>query len=338
MRHKNQILLMCSICAALFSLGLLGCGAKETTPAKTESAPTAGDTAKKETLQIAVIPKGLAHQFWLTVKAGAEAGAKEQGAEIIWQGPAKETEVDKQINIIQDMINRKVDGIVMAACNEDALIQSVEKALEAGIPVVTIDSGVKSDKPYSFIATDNIQGAKLAADALAEMIGKEGKVGLIPFVKGAATSELREQGFKEGIAAYPGIQLAATLYCDSDVAKAMNITQDMMTANSDLKGIFAANEAAAIGAAQAIKAAGKTGQVKLVAFDAAEEEINGLKSGAIQALVVQDPFKMGHDGVTSVIKVIKGGTIEKRIDTGVTIVTMENFEQPEIQKLLYPLK
>lgn len=337
MLRKNFFIV--GACLMLVSILMLGCGGKEpATPAKSGDRTGTRYAARDKTLQIAVVPKGLAHQFWLTVKAGAEAAAAEHGAEIIWQGPAKETEVDKQINIIQDMINRKVDGIVMAACNENALIQSVEKAMKSGIPVVTIDSGVKSDVPASFVATDNVQGAKLSADTLAEMIGKSGKVGLIPFVKGAATSELREQGFKEGIAAYADIELVATLYCDSDVAKAMNITQDMMTAHPDLKGIFATNEPAAIGAAQAIKAAGKIGEVIIVAFDAAEEEIHALKSGAIQALAVQDPYKMGYTGVRSVIEVINGGSVEKRIDTGITIVTMSNFEDPAIQKLLYPLE
>lgn len=336
MSFSNKRAIFQGLALATLLVAMLGCGGKEVSPAQDTAQPT--ESKSDDTLQIAVVPKGLAHQFWLTVKAGAEAAAKENNAEIIWQGPAKETEVDKQINIIQDMISRKVDGIVMAACNENALIQIVEKAHKNGIPVVTIDSGIKSDIQHSFVATDNMHGAKMAADALADMIGGEGKVGLIPFVKGAATSELREQGFREGIAAYPGITLVATLYCDSDVAKAMNVTQDMLTANPDLKGIFATNEPAAIGAAQAIKAAGKTGQVKLVAFDAAEEEINGLKNGSIQALVVQDPYKMGYVGVESVITVINGGSIEKRIDTGVTIVTLENFEEPEVQKLLYPLE
>lgn len=319
------------IFAALAAVSLaafpLGCGGSP--------APT-GEKGEKP-LEIAVIPKGLAHQFWLTVKAGAEAAGAEAGARIIWQGPAKETEIVRQINIVQDMINRRVDAIVMAACDANALIPTIDQALKAGIPVITIDSGVESDLPLSFVATDNIAGARAAADALAELIGGEGKVGLIPFVAGAATSELRERGFKEGLANHPGLTLASVLYCDSDVAKAMNAAQDMMTSHPDLKGIFAANEAAAIGAAQAIKSAGKAGQVKLVAFDASEEEIAALKEGVIQALIVQSPFAMGKLGVQAALDAIAGRPVEKRIDTGVTVVTMENFHDPEVQALLYPL-
>jgi ribose transport system substrate-binding protein len=331
-----------SVAVMVMLIAMVGCGPQTPVPtqkpgARPSPSPQAAQPVKKDHLRIAVIPKGLSHQFWLTVKAGAEAAGKESNAEIIWQGPAKETEIDKQISIMDDMINSNVDAIVMAACDETGLIGSVKKAIDAGIPVVTIDSGVKSDLPVSFIATDNIAGAKAAARELARLIGNEGEVGLIPFVPGAATSEMREQGFKEGIAELPNVKLVSTRYCQSDVAKGMNVTQDMMTANPNLKGIFAANEAGAIGAAQAIKTAGKAGQVKLVAFDASDEEIASLKDGAVQALVVQNPFQMGYKGVKAAVDTLKGTPVEKRVDTGVTVVTMENFNQPEIQKLLYPL-
>lgn len=325
-------------CGAFLAAGLLlalapGCGGSgPSDPAPDESA--GDDTAA---IRIAVVPKGLAHQFWLTIKAGAEAAAEEGGAEIIWQGPAKETEVEKQINIVQDMIASGVDALVLAACDESALIPTVQQAADRGIPVVTIDSGVASDVPHSFVATDNVAGAKMAADTLAELIGGSGNVGLIPFIKGAATSNMREDGFLEGIAAYPEIAVTATLYCQSDVEKAMTVTQDMLTQDSDMEGIFATNEPAAIGAAQALKSAGRAGEIKLVAFDGAEEEINGLKDGSIQALIVQNPYHMGYLGVKTALDVIAGKPVEKRIDTGVTVVTMENFNDPEIQKLLYPL-
>ncbi len=331
---------MTSITLALGLVLMAGCsGPAEPVQTDTESkeAMPAAETPEQATLRIAVIPKGLAHQFWLTIKAGAEAAAAEGGAEILWQGPHKETEVEKQINIVQDMLNSGVDGLVLAACDENALIPMVQKATDAGIPVVTIDSGVASDLPLSFVATDNVAGAEMAAKTLADLIGEEGNVGLIPFIKGAATSNMREEGFLKGIAAYPDINVSATLYCQSDVAKAMEVTQDMLTRNADLKGIFATNEPAAIGAAQALKAAGKQDQVKLVAFDAAEEEITALQEGSVQALIVQNPYRMGYAGVQAALDAIAGKPVEKRIDTGVTVVTMENFNEPEIQELLYPL-
>ena len=336
----------CALLIGLAPIALSGCGGEPAAPpqetptegaAPTEtSTPEAAPTGQTK-LRIAVVPKGLAHQFWLTIKAGADAAAAEGGAEVIWQGPAKETEVENQINIVQDMITSKVNALVLAACDEQALIPTVQMAVDAGIPVITIDSGVASELPASFVATDNVAGAKMAADTLAGLIGNAGTVGLIPFIKGAATSNMREEGFLEGIKAHPEISVSATLYCQSDVEEAMAVTQDMLTQDAGMKGIFATNEPAAIGAAAALKAAGRAGEVKLVAFDGAEEEIKGLQDGSIHALIVQNPYRMGYLGVKAALDAIAGKPVEKRIDTGVTVVTMENFNDPEIQKLLYPM-
>ncbi len=319
------------LCSVLLVAVLAGCGgAPDTAPSSSSSVEQAADA-----IEIAVIPKGLSLQFWLSVKAGAEAAASEAGATVIWQGPTKETEVTKQIDIVQDLINRGVDALVLAACDENALVATVEQAA-AKMPVITIDSGVVSDTPLSLVATDNVAGAREAAKTLAKFIGEAGPVGLIPFVPGAATSQMRVQGFKEGIAAYSNIKLVAEQPSMSDVAKAMDVTQDMLTTHPDLKGIFATNEPSAIGAAQAIKAAGKAGEVKIVSFDASEEQINALKEGAIQALIVQNPYKMGYMGVQAALDALAKKPVEKRIDTGVTIVTQENLNQPEVQKLLHP--
>lgn len=321
MKHV-WLVMVCALVA------LAGCGGQGGDGADVPGAP--------DQIEIAVIPKGLVHQFWLTVRAGAEAAAEELEVAVIWQGPAKETEVAKQIDIVRDMLNRGVDAIVLAACDANALIPVVEEADRANVPVITIDSGVNSDVPKSLVATDNIAGARTAADKLAELIGKAGKVGLIPFVPGAATSEWREEGFKEGIKAYPDIELVATLYSQSDVAKGMDVTQDMLTSHPDLDGIFAASEPGAVGAAQAVKAAGKTGEVKLVGFDASEEEIAAVEDGTIQALIVQNPFKMGYLGVQSAVNALRGEPVDKRIDTGVAVITRENLDSPEIQALLNP--
>ena len=288
------------------------------------------------TTTIAVLPKGTTHQFWLTVKDGAEAAAAETGVEIVWNGPDKETQVDKQIGLFENMMALGVDAIVLAACDAEALNRQVKQAVDAGIPVITIDSGVTSDLPASFVATDNAEGAKKAADYLSELLGGQGDVGLIPFVPGAATSEMREQGFKDGLKAHPGLNLADVQYSDSDESKAMSVTQDMLTANPNIKGIFAASEPSCIGAAQAIRTMGKSGEVKLIGFDAAVPQIEALREGAVQALIVQNPFKMGYEGVMTAVKVLKGEDVPKRVDTGVTVVTPDNIDTPEVQKLLNP--
>jgi ribose transport system substrate-binding protein len=291
---------------------------------------------KKESkkMQILVSPKGLVHSFWLTVKAGADSAAKEVNAEIIWKGPAQETDIAGQISIIEDYINKKVDAIVIAACDAKALIPVLQKAKEANIPVITIDSGIESDIALSLIATDNVNAAKKGAEKLAELLKGKGNVASIPFVAGAATSNMREQGFKEGLQNYPDIKLAATQYSQSEVATGMAVTEDILTSQKDLAGIFAANEAGTIGVAQALKSKNKVGQVKVVGFDAAANEIDELKAGVIDALIVQDPFKMGYLGVKTAVDVKNGKPVEKKIDTGVYIITKENLNTPEIQKLL----
>lgn len=318
---------LCILLAAVLLL-VPGCGQREAR--STDRAPKSGAYI------IAVVPKGTTQSFWLSVKAGAEDAAKEAGARIIWKGPAEETDVAGQKRIIENFINQKVSAIVMAACNETALIPTVEQADKAAIPVVTIDSGVKSKVPKSFVATDNIAGANKAADVLAQLIGKKGKVGLIPFVKGAATSNMREDGFKEQMGKYPGVKLVSTLYSNSDVMQGIKATEDMLTAHPKLAGIFAANEGGAVGAARALDLRRLGGKVKLVAFDAAAAEISALEKGTIQALVVQNPYKMGYEGVKAAVMVLEGKKVAPRIDTGVTVVTKKNMNDPEVQKLLFP--
>lgn len=286
--------------------------------------------------RIAVVPKGTTQSFWLGVKAGAEDAAREFGVEVIWQGPAKETDVAGQKRIIETFINQKVDAIVMAACDETALIPTVEQADRQGIPVVTIDSGVKSDVPRSFVATDNIAGAREAARALAGLVGGKGEVGLIPFVKGAATSNMREEGFKREIAKFKDIRLVSVLYSNSDIMQGIRATEDMLTAHPKLAGIFAANEGGAIGAARALDLRKLGGVVKLVAFDGSAAEISALQKGTIQALIVQNPYKMGYEGVKAAVSAIKGKPVPRRIDTGVTVVTKRNLNEPKVQSVLYP--
>lgn len=293
--------------------------------------------AAKKMPTILVSPKGLVHLFWLTVRAGADEAGEEFGAKIIWKGPALETDVAGQIGIIEEYINKKVDAIVMAACDTKALIPVIKKALERKIPVITIDSGVDSDLPRSFVATDNILGANQGGEMLVKLIGGKGKVACIPIVPGASTSIMREKGFKEAIARYPEVKLAAVQYSQSEVAVAMQVTENIISANPDLNGIFAANEPGAIGAAQVLKEKGLLGKVKLVGFDASPNQLRMLQDGGIQALVVQNPFAMGYLGVKAALDALAGKKIEKRIDTGVTVVTMENFYDPKVQKLLYPL-
>jgi len=291
---------------------------------------------ESQRIRILVTPQSVVASFWVTVKAGADSAGKELGVDVIWKGPPTEADVDNQISILEDYINQGVDAIVLAALDNKALIPIVKRAVSRNIPMILIDSGIDSDDPASFIATDNVLGANMAARMLAELIGFRGKVALIPFFPGTSTSIHREKGFKDEIAKYPGIELVTVQYSQNDMAIAMAVTENILTAFPDIDGIFAANEPGAIGASQAILARGLAGKVKIVGFDAAPNEIDALKKNIIQALIVQNPFKMGYLGVKYAVDVIHGKKIPERVDTGVTVVTNENLYNDEIQKLLYP--
>lgn len=331
-----------TLAVGAFALLSLGCPKEETSPTSgTSGATQSAQNGEGTKLQIAVIPKGTTASFWQTVKAGAEKAASENNAEITFQGPTEETETVKQKDIIEAQITKRVDAVVMAACDAKALVPTVQKVQEAGIPVIMIDSGIDPDTSVKFIATDNKKGGAAAADALAKLIGDAGgEIGLLPFIKGAGSSDDRENGFKEQLARHPKLKLVTTLYSNSDVNKGQEAVNAMVTANPNLKGIFAANQNGGVGAAQALKQKGLAGKIKLVAYDAGDEEIAGLKAGVIQALIVQRPFEMGYQGVKAAVEAIKTKRVRsdtpEKVDTGVTVVTMENFNQPDIQQLLYP--
>lgn len=284
--------------------------------------------------KILVSPKGLIHSFWVTVRAGADSAGNEFGAEVIWKGPTQETDIASQIAIIEDYVNKGIDAIVLAACDAKGMTPVLEKAQTKNIPVITIDSGVDSDIPLSFIATDNIEAARKAAQTLAKLIDTTGKVACIPFVPGAATSIWREQGFVEEITKFSAIELLPIRYSQSEVATAMAVTEDILTGHPDIKGIFAANEAGTIGVIQALKTKNKIGQVKVVGFDAAPNELKALQAGEIDALIVQDPFKMGYEGVKAAMMALNNEPVQERLDTGVYVVTRENIDEPAIRRLI----
>ncbi len=339
------------VVVCVMCVGLCGCPKEQpstpgTGPTGT-AAPATGDAGGAKTVKIAVIPKGTAHSYWLAVKAGADAAARDLNApgraekiEIDWDGPANETDITGQINLVQTKVTGGINGIVLAATNQEALIPPVKDAIAKGVPVVTVDSGLKqdSDPSYCYIATDNVQGGRLAADALAKEMGQKGKVGVLGFLKGAASNDDRVNGFMEGIKKYPGITVVTTLYDDSDAAKALDQSTNMLTAAPDITGIFAANEPGGVGAGNYLKQRGLIGKVKLVAYDTSDDEIKDLQAGIIQALIVQDPFQMGYKGVQQVLNAIhhQAAPTPKFIDSGVEVVTKENFQTPKVQKLLNP--
>ncbi len=288
--------------------------------------------------RIAVVPMTNTHAFFQTIKAGAEKAGRELGVQILWRGPESETDVAGQIAIVENFIAQKVDAIVLAPCERKALVPVVRKAQKRGIPVIVVDSALEPNIADCFVATDNFKGGYIAGETLAKLIGGSGKVGIVQAIPGAASVQERERGFREALKKFPEVRVASVLYGQSSVATAMQASENMLTAHPDLKGIFAVNEISGVGTAQVLRARKLAGRVKLVAFDASETEIQALKDGIIQALVVQNPLRMGELGVKYAVMKLQGKRVPKKVDTGVTVVTMANFNKPEIQRLLFPLK
>lgn len=279
------------------------------------TAVTACQASKKRT--IAVIPKGTAHLFWVTVRQGAEDAGKEFGVDIIWNGPAQETDYGRQLEILDSMINRHVDGIVVAATEKKVLNQSLARAKQLGIPVTVFDSGVDSDDYISFVATNNYEAGEMGARKLASLLNGKGKVAVVMNAPGSASTVERERGFTTAMGKeFPDIEIVATQFGMSDRAKAMSVTENMLTAHPDLNGLFASAEPMSVGASQALKSRSLAGKVKFVGFDSSEGLIDDMKAGVIDALVVQDPHKIGYEAVKTIIDKLDGKTPSKRLEIG----------------------
>jgi ribose transport system substrate-binding protein len=286
--------------------------------------------------RIGVVPKAVAHVFWQSVHAGAVAAAREADVDIEWKGPPQETDFSRQIEIVDSMINARLDGIVMAPTEPTALVAVVERAAREGIPLTIFDSGINTENYVSFVSTNNYQAGVLAAKKLAEILGSQGKIAVVKMIPGSASTTQREKGFEDTLSKeFPDIQIVAEQFCMSDRAKALAVAENMLTAHPDLDGMFGSAEPATVGVAQALKSRSMDGKIKFVGFDFSDSIEKDLKSGAIDALVVQDPFKIGYEAVKTVLAKLNGQTPEKRIDSPATVVTVEDLSRPEIDALLH---
>ena len=296
-------------------------------------------------LTIAVIPKGTTHEYWKSIHAGAIQAQKELAAAgvpvtIIWKGPLREDDRDQQVQVVENFIGRQVDGIVLAPLDNRALVAPVEEAAEAHIPVVVVDSGLKSTKPVSFIATNNLEGGRIAARRLGQLLGGQGNAIMLCYAVGSASTEEREAGFLEVMKKdFPHIVLLSVdQHAGATRDTAKSVSENLLNRyGAQVNGIFASNESAASGMLLALRDAGLAGgKVKFVAFDSGETLDEGLKVGDIQGMVVQDPVKMGYLGVKTIVAAIRGEKVEPMIDTGVGLVTPANMNDPAFSALLHP--
>lgn len=332
------------ILAAAAALAIAGCSGGDK---PSDTSGTTGSASGEKKLQIAMIPKGTTHEFWKSVHAGADAAAQELGIDLLWKGPLKEDDKDEQVKVVEDFTSKKVDGILLAPLDDSALRQPVTNAQSAGIPVAIFDSGLKDVETVSFVATDNYEAGKLGGSELGKLLGtdKPKKVIVLLYQLGSASTMERERGAIDALKAQPNIQII------SDNQEAGATTESAQKASETLinrfknadgtpqfDGVFCPNESSAFGMLLALKANGLAGKVKFVGFDSSAKLVEGLKAGEIDGLVVQNPYKMGYESVKTIVAKIKGGDVQKRIDTGATFVSKANMEEPEVAKLIAPPK
>jgi ribose transport system substrate-binding protein len=304
-----------------------------------------GSTAGgKKKLTIAVIPKGTTHEFWKSIHAGSLKAARELSAqgtevEVIWKGPLREDDREQQVQVVEGFTSQGVSGIVLAPLDNRALVRPVEEAKRANVPTVIIDSALASDQIASFVATDNRKGGMLAAERMGELLNGKGKVLLLRYQEGSASTEDREAGFIQRLKEkYPSIELISSdQYAGPTRDTAKRASENLLNRFGDeLQGIFTPNESSTGGMLLALQDIGKAGKVTFIGFDTSESFLEAMRNKQLQGIVVQNPFNMGYLGVRTMADFLLGKSVEKRIDTGVTMVTPDNLNTPEIQTLVHP--
>ena len=332
---KYHAFALCSFLSLLFPafalcFCLTGCSKKDA-------------ASKNERLTIAVIPKGTIHEFWKSVHAGADMAGQELGVDILWKGPLKEDDREAQISVVENIITRGVDGIVLAPLDDTALRRPVDEAMRNGIPVAIFDSGLQGDNYISYVATDNFKAGQLAGKYMAKLLGGKGSVAVLRYAEGSDSTTKREDGFLDAIAAFADIEIATSnQYAGVTTESALKAAENLLSrfggneGNLQIDGIFCATEPTALGILRALENAGYAGKVKFIGFDSSEKMIAALRASELSGFVVQNPMQIGYLGVKTLVRHIRGEQVPRRIDTGSTLVTLENIDQPEIHDLLNP--
>jgi ribose transport system substrate-binding protein len=326
------LLLITSLVSACVAAPAAAPAAEEA--AATEAAPAEEAAAAKP--YIPVISKGFQHQFWQAVKLGSDQAAADYNVDITFEGPATESEVDKQIEMLEAALAKNPAAICFAALDTQAAIPLLEEANSRGIPVVGFDSGVDSDIPVATAATDNLAAAALAADKMAELIGGAGQIAVLVHDQTSRTGIDRRDGFTNRIAeAYPDIEIVNVDYGAGDHLKSTDLAKAVIQANPDLKGYFGANEGSAIGVLNAVTELGKVGEIVVIGYDSGQQQMDAVRSGAMAGAITQNPIGIGYKCVEAAVKAINGEEVEKVIDTGFFWYDASNMDSEEIAALLY---
>ncbi len=323
MIHKFQRLISLILISIIFVIGFGGC--------ENNSLST-----QENRIKIKVIVKKKDASFYSVVRMGAEAAGKEFNAEVLFDGPDSEKDIEKQIKLVEDAINAQCDAVVLAASDYTKLAGVVEKAYNLNIPVIIIDSQLNSNKTKAFVGTDNLDAGTKLGQTLVKRVGTSCNIAVMNFMKGAASSDLREKGVFQTIGKYPEIKVVSNLYCNSDENIAYELTKKLIKENTDLKAIVCTNAQGTIGVARAVEAERLSGKIKIIGIDSTPEEISFVETGVIEALVIQNPFNMGYLGVKYALNSIKKETVPESTNTGLTIIDKDNMYQPENEKLVFP--
>ncbi|MBK7895527.1 MAG: ABC transporter substrate-binding protein [Anaerolineaceae bacterium] len=323
MKTKRSLLLLALLIAVM---ALVACGGEE----------TADTAAESDEIYIAVISKGFQHQFWQAVKAGAEQAAEDYNVTITFEGPETEAQVDKQVEMVQAALDKNPAALCLAALDTQALIPQLERAQEAGIPVIGFDSGVDSDIPLSTAATDNIAAAATAADKMAELIGGSGQVAVIVHDQTSRTGIDRRDGFVNRIESeYPDIEIVDIQYGGGDQLKSTDLAKAIIQAHPDLKGFFGANEGSIIGVLNAVSEMGKEGEIVVIGYDSGQQQMDAIRNGVEAGAITQDPIGIGYKCVEAAVKALNGEDLPTEIDTGFHWYDANNIDDETIAPLLY---
>lgn len=287
-------------------------------------------------ITVEVVVKMKDSEFWKTVKIGAEAAGKEFGVNVIFDAPNAEEDIDDQIKIVEDAIRRKVDAIVLAACDYKRLVSVTDKAIDHGIPVLIIDSALASSRVSTFISTDNYAAGKMLGNQLVERVGKKCNIAIMNFVNGTSTADDRMRGLLGIISKYPGIKILSQEYCNSNEELASKLAGNLLKKYSSINAIIALNAQATTGTAHAVKELKRNGITKIIGFDNSPEELDLLEDNTIQSVIVQNPYAMGYLGIKNAVKVLNKEKIPKFIETKTVQIDKSNIYLPENQRLLFP--
>lgn len=335
----------------IVALGHFGCkdengggSAKDRTwPVPSTDATCQRDEAVSDgLLRITVIPKGTTHEFWKAIHAGAIKAEREyQDVQVIWDGPTKEDDREQQINVVENHVSRGVAGIVLAPLDDEALRGPVRDAAAAGIGVVIMDSGLNAticEDYASFVATDNYEGGRQGGDRLGQLLDGKGKVLMMRYQVGSASTAARERGFLDAMREnHPDIEIVSSdQYGGATTESAFAKGENLLNRFKDIDGIFTPNESTTFGMLRALQSSGRAGKVKFVGFDSSDKLIEALAAGELHGLVLQDPLNMGYRAVRTMVAYLRGEEVAQRVPTGSALATPENMDEERIRDLLSP--